>query len=73
MSNFVQNKLTEKCVSHVIFDMDGLLLATEDLYTQASNIVAEKFAKKSPKMVTWDLRVKEMGLQKEEVSKLLVK
>ena len=72
MTNFVQNKPIEKRVTHVIFDMDGLLLATEELYTQAADIVAEKFAKNEPKKVTWDLKVKQMGLQKEELSKIMV-
>ena len=72
MTEFVQNKTIEKCVSHVIFDMDGLLLATEELYTEAANIVAEKFAKNSPKKVTWDLKVRQMGLQKVELSEVMV-
>ena len=56
-------------VSHVIFDMDGLLLATEELYTEAANKVSEKFARNSPpKVVTWELKVKQMGLQKNDLA-----
>ena len=44
-STFVINKKEEFLpVSHVIFDMDGLLLNTEALYDKAANEVARKFA-----------------------------
>ena len=60
-------------ISHVIFDMDGLLLATEELYTEAANKVSEKFARNSPpKVVTWELKVKQMGLQKNDLAKIMV-
>ena len=42
---FVQNRIIKSCVTHVIFDMDGLLLATEELYTQAADKVAMKYAR----------------------------
>ncbi len=35
----VQNAGELRKVSHVIFDMDGLLLATEELYLEAANQV----------------------------------
>ncbi len=64
-----------KPVTHVIFDMDGLLLATEELYTEAANIVAKKFCKAGgqPKVVTWELKVSQMGLQKKELSEIMVR
>ena len=73
MTSYVQNHKLKACVSHVIFDMDGLLLATEDLYTQAANEIAEKFARKTPKLVTWDLKVRQMGLQKKDLARIMVK
>ena len=73
MTSFVQNHKLKACVSHVIFDMDGLLLATEDLYTQAANEIAKKFARKTPKLVTWDLKVRQMGLQKKDLARIMVK
>jgi pseudouridine-5'-monophosphatase len=69
-----QNALQLTDVSHVIFDMDGLLLATEELYTEAANTVAKKFSRQDPvALVTWDLKVRQMGLQKEELSEIMVK
>lgn len=54
--------------------MDGLLLATEELYTEAAKKVSEKFARNSlaPKVVTWELKVKQMGLQKNDLAKIMV-
>lgn len=71
----VQNRIIKSCVSHVIFDMDGLLLATEELYTQAADKVAMKYARNrnEPKLVTWDLKVRQMGLQKKDLANIMVK
>lgn len=75
MKQFVQNAFNLKAVTHVIFDMDGLLLDTEPLYAKAANMVAEKFCipGNKPKLVTWDLQVRQMGLQKKDLAEIMVK
>lgn len=55
-------------VTHVIFDMDGLLINTEDLYTLALN----KFCGKFGKEFTIELKMKMMGRKTEESAKVLI-
>eukprot|EP00913_Durusdinium_trenchii_P015818 g14866.t1 len=44
-------------VTHVVFDMDGLLLDTESAYSVAQQAILDKWNRK----FTWDLKAKMMG------------
>jgi len=60
---------TYKKVTHCIFDMDGLLLDTEQLYTVAYNRIANKYGK----TFTWEHKGQTMGLQSHESAIAIVK
>ena len=75
MSKRFQNSNQLAQATHVIFDMDGLLLATEELYTEAANMVAKKFCipNQKAKSVSWELKVAQMGLQKKDLAQIMVR
>lgn len=54
--------------SHVIFDLDGVLLDTERLYTEATQAVVGEFGK----TFDWALKVQMMGRHEGEAAQLLV-
>lgn len=58
-----------QAVTHVLFDMDGLILNTEDLYTTAFQNIVSKYGKD----YTWDLKVKLMGLHTRETAEAIIK
>ncbi|XP_051176376.1 pseudouridine-5'-phosphatase isoform X1 [Leptopilina boulardi] len=53
-----------KHVTHCIFDMDGLLLDTERLYTEAFNRITNAHGKQ----FTWEHKAQTMGFKTREVS-----
>ncbi|XP_028176629.1 pseudouridine-5'-phosphatase-like [Ostrinia furnacalis] len=55
-------------VTHVLFDMDGLILNTEDLYTVAFKNVLTPYGKE----YTFTLKLKLMGSQAHETAKIIV-
>eukprot|EP00667_Euglena_gracilis_P018495 EG_transcript_19648 len=57
-----------KCITHVIFDMDGLLLNTEELYTRSTDELLRPFGTTMP----MSLKVKMMGRKPEEAARLLI-
>eukprot|EP01024_Parvocaulis_polyphysoides_P041715 TRINITY_DN38288_c0_g1_i2.p2 TRINITY_DN38288_c0_g1~~TRINITY_DN38288_c0_g1_i2.p2 ORF type:complete len:237 (+),score=29.42 TRINITY_DN38288_c0_g1_i2:32-712(+) len=55
-------------VKYVIFDMDGLLLDTESIYTQVQQEILQKYGKK----FTWELKAKMMGRKALEAGQILI-
>jgi len=55
-------------VTHVIFDVDGLLLDTERLYTEATQRIADRFGKR----FTWEVKERQMGRRMREVGEIVV-
>ena len=58
-------------ISHVLFDMDGLILDTEPLYTEATVQVSSKYG--SNVQFSWDLKVKQMGLPRLDLANLIIR
>ncbi|XP_055919894.1 probable pseudouridine-5'-phosphatase [Eupeodes corollae] len=57
-----------KQVTHCIFDMDGLLLDTERLYSEAIQKILDKYGK----TYTFEVKLTLMGLQNQQVSEKIV-
>ncbi|XP_042476490.1 (DL)-glycerol-3-phosphatase 2-like [Macadamia integrifolia] len=55
-------------ITHVIFDMDGLLLDTERFYTQVQESILARYNKP----FDWSLKAKMMGLKALEAAKVFV-
>ncbi|CAL1676845.1 unnamed protein product [Lasius platythorax] len=55
-------------VTHCIFDMDGLLLDTESLYTMAYNSVTQEYGK----TYTWEHKAKIMGFKSAEALQTII-
>jgi pseudouridine-5'-monophosphatase len=55
-------------VTHVIFDLDGLLIDTERCYTVATNTVANRYGKS----FEWEHKVQVMGLPPKESNRRVI-
>ncbi|RVE45413.1 hypothetical protein evm_009931 [Chilo suppressalis] len=58
-----------KKVSHVLFDLDGLLLDSEIIYTEAFTTVCAKYGKE----FTWEFKASLLGFQGPECAEKIVK
>ncbi|WCJ42341.1 glycerol-3-phosphatase 1 [Euphorbia peplus] len=68
MANSTTTLSVKAQISHVIFDMDGLILDTEKFYTQ----VQEKILARYNKKFEWSLKAKMMGMKAIEAAKVFV-
>lgn len=57
-----------KSITHVIFDMDGLLLDTEKFYTEVQEMILARYNK----TFDWSLKAKMMGMKAIEAAKVFV-
>uniref|UniRef100_A0A1I8J2V8 pseudouridine 5'-phosphatase n=2 Tax=Macrostomum lignano TaxID=282301 RepID=A0A1I8J2V8_9PLAT len=55
-------------ITHAIFDMDGLLIDTESIYTDCYN----KFCAQFGKQFTWEIKQKQMGRPPNESAKIII-
>lgn len=56
-------------ITHIIFDMDGLLLDTEGFYTEVQQKISERYGKD----FTWELKAKMMGKTAPEAAAIYVR
>ncbi|XP_076435825.1 pseudouridine-5'-phosphatase-like [Babylonia areolata] len=59
---------TRPKITHVIFDVDGLLLDTESIYTQVISELCAEYGKQ----FTWELKAKQMGQTEVKAANILI-
>jgi pseudouridine 5'-phosphatase len=68
MMNLNLDNMANKKITHVLFDMDGVLLDTEPLYTLAYNNIVRPYGK----TYGWDVKVNMVGFTKMDGARLLI-
>jgi pseudouridine-5'-monophosphatase len=57
-----------RSITHIIYDMDGLLLDTEPFYTEAHSILASRFGK----VFDWTVKSKMIGLPAQSSARVMI-
>ncbi|RUP43909.1 HAD-like domain-containing protein [Jimgerdemannia flammicorona] len=57
-------------ITHCIFDMDGLLIDTERIYTEVTQEILDKYVPGAT--FTWDIKSQMMGANNDVASKILI-
>lgn len=60
--------MSNRKITHVIFDLDGLLLDTEILYTRCTQHILDRYGKH----FTWDIKQRMMGRKALEAASILI-
>ncbi|KAI9089807.1 HAD-like domain-containing protein [Phlyctochytrium arcticum] len=60
----------KRTITHCIFDMDGLLLDTEQIYTKVTQAILDKHV--PGKTFTWDVKARIMGMTSLESGRIVV-
>jgi len=55
-------------ITHVIFDMDGVLLDTEHIYTEVTQGIVKKYGK----IFDWSIKSKIIGRGNHEAAQILI-
>ncbi len=57
-----------KAITHIIFDMDGVLLDTEKFYTEVTQAIVQRYGKN----FSWEIKAQMLGRKPSASSKILV-
>jgi pseudouridine-5'-monophosphatase len=64
----MDSRCRRKEITHVIYDVDGLLLDTELFYTQAYQIIAARYGK----IYDWSLKARTIGMKAKDSARIII-